>query len=174
MDYMVSGLYNFISKIQHRLLYQTTKTVLRTFLFVVAAFYFESKGSLGRVESINIYQHGKIGVADLFSPSSNALPFASCTTTLVNSSAHSNPSPPGRPGVKSVRCCLGSQQHGTSSCACDQVLEWEMGESCWFPSMTDHQAARQNLKVSNFNKCMSLKISVTFYVAVSHWLTIQG
>ena len=110
----------------------------------------------------------------LFSPSSNALPFASCTTTLVNSSAHSNPSPPGRPGVKSVRCCLGSQQHGTSSCACDQVLEWEMGESCWFPSMTDHQAARQNLKVSNFNKCMSLKISVTFYVAVSHWLTIQG
>ena len=101
-------------------------------------------------------------------------PFASCTTTLVNSSAHSNPSPSGRPGVKSVRCCLGSQQHGTSSCACDQVLEWEMGESCWFPSMTDHQAARQNLKVSNFNKCMSLKISVTFYVAVSHWLTIQG
>lgn len=55
MDYMVSGLYNFISKIQHRLLYQTTKTVLRTLLFEVAAFYFESKGSLGRVESINIY-----------------------------------------------------------------------------------------------------------------------
>ena len=63
LDYMVSGLYNFISKIQHRLLYQTTKTVLRTLLFVVAAFYFESKGSLGRVESINIYQYGKIGVA---------------------------------------------------------------------------------------------------------------
>lgn len=111
LDYMVSGLYNFISKIQHRLLYQTTKTVLRTLLFVVAAFYFESKGSLDGVESINIYQYG------------NTLPFASCTTTLVNSSAHSNPSPPGRPGVKSVRCCLGSQQHGTSSCACDQVLE---------------------------------------------------
>ena len=108
---MVSGLYNFISKIQHRLLYQTTKTVLRTLLFVVAAFYFESKGSLNGVESINIYQYG------------NALLFASCTTTLVNSSAHSNPSPPGRPGVKSVRCYLGSQQHGTSSCACDQVLE---------------------------------------------------
>ena len=36
--------------------------------------------------------------------------------------------------------------------------------------MTDHQAARQNLEIIIFfNKCMSLKLSVTFYVAVSHF-----
>lgn len=106
-----------LSAIQHRHLFQTTKTLLRTFLCVVAAFYFESKGSLGRLESmINMERAGwQIFLVCLQLPS--PFPFVSCTTTPVNSSAHSTPTPP-----KSVRCCLGSQQHGTSSYACDQVL----------------------------------------------------
>lgn len=68
-----------LSAIQHRHLFQTTKTVLRTFLVVVAAFYFESKGSLGRVESIiNMERVGwQIFLAHLQLPS--PFPFVSCT-----------------------------------------------------------------------------------------------
>ena len=103
MDCMVSGLYNFISKIQHSHLFQTTKTVLRTFLFVEAAFYFESKGSLGRVESmINTERVGwQIFLTHLQPPS--PFPFASCTTTLVNSSAHSTPTPPELPTLQTYQ-----------------------------------------------------------------------
>ena len=89
-----------LSAIQHRHLFQTMKTVLRTFLCVATAFYFESKGSLGRVESIiNMERVGwQIFLARLQPPS--PFPFASCTTTLVNSSAHSTPSPPEMPTLQ--------------------------------------------------------------------------
>jgi len=78
MDCMVSGLYNFISKIQHRHLFQTMKTVLRTFLCVVAAFYFESKWGLGRMESIiNMERVGwQIFLACLQQPSLSPLSHA--------------------------------------------------------------------------------------------------
>ena len=89
-----------LSAIQHRHLFQTTKTVLPTFLCVVAAFYFESKGSLGRVESIiNMEREGwQIFLACLQPPS--PFPFASCTTTPVNSSAHSTPTPQEMPTLQ--------------------------------------------------------------------------
>ena len=99
VDCMVSGLYNFISS-STRLLFQTTKTVLRTFLCVAACFYFESKGSLGRVENIiNMERVGwQIFLVRLQLPS--PFPFVSCTTTPVNSSAHSTPSPPEMPTLQ--------------------------------------------------------------------------
>lgn len=43
-------------------------------------------------------------------------------------------------------CCLDFQQHDTLSCACGQGLALGMDESCWFPSMIDHQAASKEKK----------------------------
>lgn len=87
-----------LSAIQHRHLFQATKTVLRTFLCVVAAFYFESKGSLGRVESIiNMEREGwQVFLACLQLPS--PFPFAP-----MNSSAHSTPTPQEMPTLQQTR-----------------------------------------------------------------------
>lgn len=42
--------------------------------------------------------------------------------------------------------CLGFLQHDTLSCAGGPGLGLEMDESCWFPSMIDHQAASKEKK----------------------------
>ena len=45
-----------------------------------------------------------------------------------------------------IMYCLGFLQHDTLSCACGPGLGLEMDESCWFPSMIDHQAASKEKK----------------------------